>query len=61
MLVLSRDTNGDENLEEASLNRDGSDESENGVTEIPSFENPKELEETDHSNDGSDVRDSGHD
>lgn len=51
MLVLSRDTDSDEDLEDTTLNRDGGDKTENGVTEIPSLENPEELEETDHSDD----------
>lgn len=61
VLVFSRDTDRDEDLEDASLDRNGRDETEDGVTEIPPLENPKEFEEGDHADDRTDVRDRGHD
>jgi hypothetical protein len=60
VLVLARDEDRDENLEDRALDGDRRDNTEHGVADLPPFEDPEELEEGDHSDDGTEVGDTGH-
>lgn len=60
VLELSREEDGDEDLEDTPLNGHGRYDTQYGVRSIPKFQEPKELEECDHSYDCSKVGDGSH-
>lgn len=61
MLELSREEDGDKDLEDASLNRNDGDHTQHDVRGVPEFEPPHEFEEGDKTDNGTKVRDGGHD
>ena len=57
---LSREEDGDEDLEDTSLDGHGGNDTQDGVRSFPKFKEPEELEESDHSDHGTKVGNGSH-
>lgn len=60
MLELSRQEDGNENLEDTPLNSNDRNDTENGMTRVPELEEPEEFEESHDTNHSTEMGNGGH-